>query len=63
MTSLLETDDESDEEIINVASDEIDDSTSKAVRGNKRQRSRSKSLTPPPKVPMHQILNVRDVIR
>jgi len=39
-----------------------DDSASKAVR-NKRPRSRSKSLTPPPEVPMHQILNVRHVIR
>lgn len=63
VTSLLETDDESDEDIIDVAFQEADDSNSKAVRGNKRPRSRSKSLTPPPEVPMHQILNVRHVIR
>lgn len=63
VTSMLDTDDESDEDIVNIASQEIDDSNSKEVRGNKRPRSRSKSLTPPPEVPMNQILNVRHVIR
>jgi hypothetical protein len=63
VTSMLDTDDESDENITDIGSQEIDDSNSKAVRGNKRPRSRSKSLTPPPEVPMQQILNVRHVIR
>jgi len=63
VTSLLASDDESDAEVIDMASQEADDSPSKAARGGKRPRSRSKSLTPPPEVPMQQILNVRNVIR
>jgi len=62
VTSLLETDDESDAEVVDIASKEIDDSTSSVVRGNKRPRSRSRSLTPPPELSMQQILNVRNII-
>lgn len=29
----------------------------------KRQRSRSRSITPPPEVPMHQIQNARSLVR
>ena len=60
VTSLLETDDESD---VEVARKEVDDSTSSVVGGNKRPRSRSRSLTPPPELSMQQILNVRNIIQ
>jgi len=60
--SLLATDDESDAEIVDIATKEVDGSTSSAVRGKKRPRSRSRSLTPPPELTMQQILNVRNII-
>jgi hypothetical protein len=63
VTSLLATDDESDGEIVDIASKEVDGSTSSVVRGNKRPRSRSRSLTPPPELSMQQILNVRNIIQ
>jgi hypothetical protein len=62
MTSLLATDEESDAEAVDV-SKEVADSTSSVVRGNKRPRSRSRSLTPPPELSMQQILNVRNIIQ
>lgn len=61
LTSLLETDDESDAEVIDIQ--RMDDSTSSPVKGGKRARSRSRSLTPPPKLSLQQIMNVRDVVR
>lgn len=63
VTSLLASDDESDAEAVDITSKEVDDSTSSAVRGNKRPRSRSRSLTPPPELSMQQILNVRNIIQ
>lgn len=60
--SLLATDDESDAEFVDIAPKEVDGSTSNVVRGNKRPRSRSRSLTPPPELSMQQILNVRNII-
>ncbi len=63
MTSLLETDDESDAEVTDITAKVADDPTSSAARGSKRPRSRSRSLTPPPELSMQQILNVRDIVR
>jgi hypothetical protein len=63
VTSLLATDDESDAEIVDGASNQVDGATSSVVRGNKRPRSRSRSLTPPPELSMQQILNVRNIIQ
>lgn len=59
VTSLLETDDESDTDLVDI----VEDSTSSVVRDNKRPRSRSRSLTPPPELTMQQILNVRNIIQ
>jgi hypothetical protein len=66
--SLLASDDESDAEIVDVTSQDADHSTSgtggaKNNKANTRQRSRSRSLTPPPELSMQQILNVRKVVR
>jgi len=63
VTSLLASDDESDAEIVDVTSQEVVDSTSSAPKGDKRPRSRSRSLTPPPELSTHQIQNVRNVVR
>lgn len=63
VTSLLDTDDESDGDVVDITSKEVDDATSSVLRGNKRPRSRSRSLTPPPKLSMQQILNVRNIIQ
>lgn len=62
VTSLLASDDESDAEIVDIAP-KVDGSTSSVVRGDKRPRSRSRSLTPPPELSMQQILNVRNIIQ
>ena len=62
VTSLLASDDDSDEGVVDITSQEVDNSASDAARGSKRARSRSKSLTPPPKLSLEQILNVRKVI-
>jgi hypothetical protein len=61
--SLLDSDDESDADVVDVTSQEVNDSPSGAGKGNKRPRSRSRSLTPPPQLSMQQILNVRNVVR
>jgi len=61
--SLLASDDESDAEIVDVTSREVVDPSSSAFNGDKRPRSRSRSLTPPPELSMHQIQNVRNVVR
>jgi len=35
----------------------------KRKRGNEKKRSRSKSITPPPEVPKHQLQNVKGIVR
>ncbi|KAH9080569.1 hypothetical protein EDB83DRAFT_2215545 [Lactarius deliciosus] len=56
--SLLAPDDESDLEVFDVASQDVDDSHPVTANGtNKRPRSRSRSLTPPPGLSMQQILH------
>ncbi|KAF8262279.1 hypothetical protein EI94DRAFT_1744017 [Lactarius quietus] len=61
-SSLLAPDDESDVEVLDVASQEVDDSPTDTHCTNKRPRSRSRSLTPPPGLSMQQIMNVRKVV-
>ncbi|KAI9465518.1 hypothetical protein BJY52DRAFT_586407 [Lactarius psammicola] len=59
--TLLGPDD--DLEVFDVAPQEVDDSHPVTANGtNKRPRSRSRSLTPPPGLSMQQIMNVRKVI-
>lgn len=61
-SSLLAPDDESDLEVFDVQ--EVDGSPPATANGtNKRQRSRSRSLTPPPGLSLQQILNVREVVK
>ncbi|KAH9065443.1 hypothetical protein EDB87DRAFT_1595903 [Lactarius vividus] len=61
--SRLAPDDESDLEVFDVASQEVDDSHPVTANGaNKRSRSRSRSLTPPPGLSMQQILHVRNLV-
>ncbi|KAF4590037.1 hypothetical protein EYR40_009568 [Pleurotus pulmonarius] len=36
---------------------------SKRIRKSARSRSRSKSITPPPDIPLHQLINARNVVR
>jgi hypothetical protein len=64
VTSLLASDDESDAEIIDITSQGADNSTSaKDNKASTRQRSRSRSLTPPPELSMQQIMNIRKVVQ
>ncbi|KAH9049940.1 hypothetical protein EDB84DRAFT_1451888 [Lactarius hengduanensis] len=61
--TLLAPDDESDLEVFDVASQEVDDSHPVTANStNKRPRSRSRSLTPPPGLSMQQILHVRNLV-
>jgi hypothetical protein len=65
VTSLLadDDDDEGDAEVVDVSFKGLEASPTTVVKGNKRPRSRSRSLTPPPELSMQQILNVRNVVR
>ncbi|KAH9002555.1 hypothetical protein EDB86DRAFT_2800259 [Lactarius hatsudake] len=61
--TLLAPDDESDLEVFDVASQDVDDSHPVTANStNKRPRSRSRSLTPPPGLSMQQILHVRNLV-
>ncbi|KAI0304445.1 hypothetical protein B0F90DRAFT_1889935 [Multifurca ochricompacta] len=66
LSSLLASDDEEDSKVVDITSQEEGNSVPLAVgatKATKRPRSRSRSLTPPPKLSMQQILNVRHVVR
>lgn len=62
----LSSDDEDEDdllEILNPAANRPDEGSEALKRNIKRQRSRSRSLTPPPTLPSHTLLHARETIR